>query len=136
MPARTAPDLDATIVGAEPMIFVTDMAASCAFYADKLGFRVVFSCGEPPYYAQVARGGARLNLRHVDGPVFAPDFRSRTVDALAAMITVADAEPFFVEFQAADAPFHQVLRPEPWGARTFIVRDPDGNLIAFAGAGP
>jgi len=23
---------------------------------------------------------------------------------------------------------------EAWGARTFIVRDPDGNLIAFAGS--
>ncbi|WP_027146784.1 hypothetical protein [Mesorhizobium sp. WSM3626] len=24
------------------------------------------------------------------------------------------------------------LRTEPWGSRTFIVGDPDGNLIAFA----
>ncbi|WP_376774795.1 hypothetical protein [Mesorhizobium silamurunense] len=24
---------------------------------------------------------------------------------------------------------------EPWGARTFIVQDPDGNLICFAGGG-
>jgi len=28
--------------------------------------------------------------------------------------------------------FAQTLRNEPWGARTFIVRDPDGNLILFA----
>ena len=26
------------------------------------------------------------------------------------------------------------LRAEPWGARTFIVADPDGNLILFASA--
>ncbi|OCP36555.1 hypothetical protein BC360_04025 [Ensifer sp. LC163] len=25
------------------------------------------------------------------------------------------------------------LRTEPWGARNFIVLDPDGNLILFAG---
>ncbi|WP_435528297.1 hypothetical protein [Mesorhizobium abyssinicae] len=24
------------------------------------------------------------------------------------------------------------MRTEPWGARTFIVSDPDGNLICFA----
>ncbi|WP_407045994.1 VOC family protein [Mesorhizobium abyssinicae] len=30
------------------------------------------------------------------------------------------------------ARFHQTLRTEPWGARTFIVSDPDGNLICFA----
>jgi len=29
--------------------------------------------------------------------------------------------------------FHQELKTEPWGARTFIVKDPDGNLILFAG---
>jgi uncharacterized glyoxalase superfamily protein PhnB len=33
----------------------------------------------------------------------------------------------------AGVEFHQPLKPEPWGARTFIVRDPDGNLILFAG---
>jgi hypothetical protein len=26
-----------------------------------------------------------------------------------------------------------MLKEEPWGARTFIVLDPDGNLILFAG---
>jgi hypothetical protein len=25
------------------------------------------------------------------------------------------------------------LKREPWNARTFIVRDPDGNLLLFAG---
>jgi hypothetical protein len=25
------------------------------------------------------------------------------------------------------------MKQEPWGARTFIVRDPDGNLLLFAG---
>ena len=106
------------------------------FYVGKLGFQVTLSYGEPPFYAQVARGGARLNLRHVSSPVFASDFRARETDALAATITLADAKPLFLEFQDAGVPFHQSLRSEPWGARTFIVRDPDGNLIAFAGNAP
>ena len=29
--------------------------------------------------------------------------------------------------------FHQGLKKEPWGVKNFIVRDPDGNLILFAG---
>jgi hypothetical protein len=28
--------------------------------------------------------------------------------------------------------FHQTLKKELWGARTFVVLDPDGNLILFA----
>jgi uncharacterized glyoxalase superfamily protein PhnB len=54
---------------------------------------------------------------------------------LAASITLDDAKPLFLEFQVAGAPFHQALKTEPWGARMFIVRDPDGNLILFAGRG-
>ncbi|WP_395676867.1 bleomycin resistance protein [Inquilinus sp.] len=120
------------LIAAEPQLFVSDIAASCDFYSRSLGFAVVFIYGDPPFYAQVVRDGARLNLRHVDGPVFDAGFREREADALAAAITLADAEPLFLEFQAAGAPFHQTLRTEPWGARTFIVRDPDGNLVAFS----
>ena len=39
----------------------------------------------------------------------------------------------FAEFEVAGVLFHQRLCDEPWGARTFIVSDPDGNLILFAG---
>ena len=122
-----------TLLAAEPQLFVSDIAASCAFWTEKLGFDLAFVYGEPPFYAQVFRDGARLNLRHVDGPVFDEQFRIREHDALSATITLDDAKPLFLEFRAAGAVFHQPLRTEPWGARTFIVRDPDGNLIAFAG---
>jgi len=52
-----------------------------------------------------------------------------------ASITMEDAKPLFVEYQEAGVEFFQPLRSEPWGARTFIVRDPDGNLLLFAGRG-
>ncbi len=54
-------------------------------------------------------------------------------DLLSSAITLDDAKPLFLEYQAAGVVFHQTLRTEPWGARTFIVRDPDGNLTLFAG---
>lgn len=120
------------LLAAEPQLFVRDLAASLAFFADKLGFAVAFRYGEPPFYAQVVRDGARLNLRHVDTPVLDPA-RCAADDLLAAAITLDDAKPLFLEYQAAGVAFHQALRTEPWGARTFIVCDPDGNLILFAG---
>jgi uncharacterized glyoxalase superfamily protein PhnB len=55
---------------------------------------------------------------------------------LAAALTVATAEEIkqlFLEFQAAGVSFFQTLRREPWGARNFIVKDIDGNLLCFAG---
>jgi catechol 2,3-dioxygenase-like lactoylglutathione lyase family enzyme len=121
-----------TLLAAEPQLFVSDIGASCEFYTKKLGFKVAFTYGEPPFYGQVFRDGASLNLRHLDEPAIRPELRGHL---LSASITLDDAKPLFLEFQAAGVAFHQVLRTEPWGARTFIVSDPDGNLILFAGRG-
>jgi catechol 2,3-dioxygenase-like lactoylglutathione lyase family enzyme len=123
------------IVAAEPQLFVTNLQASLDFYTHKLGFTVAFVYGEPPFYAQVIRDGARLNLRHVDAPVFDREIRARD-DLLSASMTVASAgeiKQLFLEFQSASAAFHQKLRKEPWGSRTFVIKDPDGNLLLFAG---
>jgi len=123
-----------TLIAAEPQLFVADIAASCAFYTSKLGFTVAFTYGEPPFYAQVVRDGARLNLRCVPAPPIDPQRRDNE-HLLSASITLDNASLLFLEFQAACVEFHQALRTEPWGAQTFTVRDPDGNLILFSGQG-
>jgi catechol 2,3-dioxygenase-like lactoylglutathione lyase family enzyme len=125
----------AVISAAEPQLFVADIKASCDFFTGKLGFAVVFSYGEPPFYAQVRRDGARLNLRCVEGPVIDAVLRDRE-QLLSASLTVATAEEIealFLEFQNAGVTFFRSLKSEPWGARDFIVRDIDGNLLLFAG---
>lgn len=121
------------ILAAEPQLFVSEIDVACRFYVEKLGFKIAFSYGEPPFYAQLFRDGGRLNIRKVGGPVFESDFRARERDALSATFILDDPKPLFLEYQSVGVTFHQALRTEPWGARTFIVRDVDGNLIAFAG---
>ena len=116
-------------------LFVADIQASCDFYTGKLGFAVDFVYGDPLFYAQVSRDNAKLSLRHMDEPVFAGDIRERE-GLLSASITVASADEIkqlFLSYQALDVPFHQPLKQEPWSATTFVVVDPDGNLILFAG---
>ena len=71
----------------------------------------------------------------MDEPFFAKDIRERET-LLSASITLASADEIkqlFLAYQAADVAFAQSLRKEPWGAKTFMVKDPDGNLILFAG---
>jgi catechol 2,3-dioxygenase-like lactoylglutathione lyase family enzyme len=134
-PAGDTPRVVLETIAAQ--LFVADIGASCAFFTHVLGFTTEFVYGDPPFYAQVRRDDVRLALRHMDDPVFASGVRERE-DLLSASITVgtrADIERLFAEFQSTRAPFHQTLRTEPWGARTFIVRDPDGNLLLFAGPG-
>jgi uncharacterized glyoxalase superfamily protein PhnB len=75
-----------------------------------------------------------LNLRRLDKPGLDPEIRDRE-QLLSASIALDDAKPLFLEYQVAGVLFAQPLKTEPWGARTFIVRDPDGNLILFAGRG-
>jgi len=119
----------------QAQLFVADIQASCAFYTDKLGFAVAFVYGDPPFYGQVTRDHARLNLRALDEPVFAGDIRERE-QLLSATLTVAtraEIEQLFLSYQSVGVPFQQSLKKESWGARTFVVRDPDGNLVLFAG---
>jgi uncharacterized glyoxalase superfamily protein PhnB len=116
-------------------LFVANIKSSCDFYTNKLGFAVEFIYGDPPYYGQVCRDNARLALRLVFGPVFVADVRKRE-HLLSASITVDTAneiKQLFLSYQAAGVSFHQALKKEPWDARTFIVSDPDENLILFAG---
>ena len=134
LPHKSLPS-KATIVGAEPQLFVTDIKRSCEFFGEKLGFSLVFSYGKPPYYAQVRRDAARLNLRCVERSIIESTVRDRE-ELLSVSMTVASAEEIkllFLEFQSAGVAFHQTLKKQPWGARNFVVKDPDGNLLLFAG---
>jgi uncharacterized glyoxalase superfamily protein PhnB len=85
----------------------------------------------------VKRDRARLCLRLVCEPVFAGDIREREqlLSASIAVETATEIKELFRGFQATGVDFFQTLKTEPWGARTFIVRDPDGNLVLFAGPG-
>jgi uncharacterized glyoxalase superfamily protein PhnB len=124
----------AVIAGAEPQLFVGDIKVSCEFFTTKLGFAVAFTYGEPSFYAQVKRDAARINLRCVEQPVIDIGVRDRE-QLLSASLTVATAEEIkslFLEFQSAGVTFFKTLKREPWGARDFIVKDPDGNLLLFA----
>jgi catechol 2,3-dioxygenase-like lactoylglutathione lyase family enzyme len=130
---QTAPRPVLTSTAAQ--LYVADVNASCDFFTGKLGFAIDFVYGDPPFYGAVKRDDARLCLRLVCEPVFAGDIRRREhlLSASIAVDTAQEIKQLFLEFQAAGVSFHQGLRKEPWGARDFIVLDPDGNLILFAG---
>ncbi len=124
-----------TLTSTAAQLFVADIQTACDFYTTKLGFAVDFVYGDPPFYGEVSRDDGKLSLRLVGEPVFAGDIRERE-HLLSAALTVATADEIkqlFLTYQNAGVRFSQTLKKEPWGARTFIVMDPDGNLILFAG---
>jgi uncharacterized glyoxalase superfamily protein PhnB len=123
----------AVITAAEPQLLVADVRASCDFFSQKLGFKIAFVYGDPPFFGQVMRDGARLNLKCVGAPIIDTDLRDRELSATMTVETTAEIKQLFLEFQAMGVQFHQTLKRQPWGARNFIVKDPDGNLLLFAG---
>lgn len=103
-----------------------------AFYRDVLGWRVDFSWGgnDEPRGAQLDGGAVRV----VIAEQHAADDHSWTQGINGCRPTlhlrVADLEQRLAQLPN-DADI--VVRPERthWGTRWFVVRDPDGNLIAY-----
>ncbi len=115
---------DVTYVDARPSIEVGDLDAALLFWTDVVGFETEVVMGEPPFFALVRSGGARLGLAHADDPVLpaiAPVFITlQHIDALVERLAAAgialDAEP----------------TTRPWGIRDLVVRCPGhGPLVAF-----
>jgi uncharacterized glyoxalase superfamily protein PhnB len=116
-------------------LYVRNIKAATDFFSTKLGFTVDFIYGDPPFYGQVRRDNALLALRSMDESFFAEDIRQREglLSASITLATAAEIKQLFSDFQTAGAPIAQPLRDEPWQAKTFVVIDPDCNLILFAG---
>jgi uncharacterized glyoxalase superfamily protein PhnB len=132
---HTPPSTQPVLNSVAAHLYVRDLKASIDFLTIRLGFTVNFVYGDPPFYGQVSRDNARLALRWMEESFFAADIRRRE-DLLSASMTVATAneiKDLFLTYQASGVSFRQPLKTEPWGARTFVVSDPDGNLILFAG---
>lgn len=132
--SHSDPNYNPVFTSIAAQLFVSDINNSVLFYSSMLGFTIDFVYGEPPYYGQVIRDSAKIVLRHIDEAVYSGDVREREC-LLSAAITLAsaeDAQQLFYQYQSLCLQFQQTLREEPWGASTFIVKDPDGNLILFA----
>ena len=116
--------------GATPIVFVSSVQASAAFFRDKLGFHIDFLHGNPPFYGSVSRDGARLHLRFVHETPFIAGIVDRE-QMICAFVEVEDIKSLYAEYLAAGAEIQGRLRKEPWGGLGFAVRDPDGNPIYF-----
>src|SRR5204863_5589380 len=114
MPNQQSANAKPRIVATAAELFVRDIKASCEFFTRKLGFSIVFTYGEPPFYAQVKRDSGLLNLKEVDYVVLAPGLRAREILLAADMgLETREAiEQLFQEFQQADVGFFQPLRKE------------------------
>jgi catechol 2,3-dioxygenase-like lactoylglutathione lyase family enzyme len=112
--------MGADFCGVNPILRVSDLAVSVAYYTEKLGFRVMW---QTPYMACVARGKAHLFLvpgdqGHLGGWVW--------------IGVEGDVERIEQEYLASGAMIRQGLTNFEW-ALEMQVSDPDGNVLRIGG---
>ena len=105
----------------------SDFEASLRFYRDTLGWSVTETWGGTGKErgAILSGGGVRVVLG---------ERSAETKDATGTQPSVhLDIHDVDQRFRAIGNGAHVVAAPEDtnWGTRWFVVRDPDGNLIAF-----
>lgn len=113
-----------------PILCVRDVKACAAFFQQKLGFKIDFLHGIPPFYAAVSRDGVCLHMRYVQQPLFAQT-AAQEKSLIFASIQISNVQGLFKEFKARGVEFAQKLKKQAWGGTDFQVRDPDGNVISF-----
>jgi catechol 2,3-dioxygenase-like lactoylglutathione lyase family enzyme len=125
--ARSGP---AALKNAIPVLLVRDVKACANFFHEKLGFRIDFLHGMPPFYGAVSRDGACLHMRYVQEPFFA-QAAAKEGGLICAFIEVSNVRALFEEFKSRNVDFAQNPTKQAWGGTDFHVRDPDGNVLCF-----
>jgi catechol 2,3-dioxygenase-like lactoylglutathione lyase family enzyme len=118
------PNLSGQLQSANTILYCRLWSQTVAFYRDQLGLPVTFASD---WFVEFAlTESARLSV--------ADERRATIKSSQGAGITltfqVPDADSLWVEFGAADLK-PTACRTHVWGARTFYLRDPEGNRLEF-----
>lgn len=115
-----------------PVLRVSDISRSLAFYRDRLGFAVEFVYES--FYAGVCRDGCHIHLKGSPPPP-----RDQTAfereEHIDIYIGVQSAETLSERFASAGVAVVVPLRHMPYGTE-FYVRDPDGYILGFVESTP
>jgi lactoylglutathione lyase len=115
-------------------IFPENLATMVAFYRDVLGFAIEWD-GQGPY-AEFQNDGVRFAMyerKQLPGlfgqtPTF-PSGMNGTFEIAIDLPTSTDVDREFARVIAAGARTVYAPRDEPWGMRSSMIMDPEGNLI-------
>jgi uncharacterized glyoxalase superfamily protein PhnB len=102
-----------------PILRVEDVAASIAYYGERLGFEQTFSYGDPPVFGGAARDGVEIFFCR-QGQGNPGTWMSLWVD---------DVDALYRDFRERGADIRQPPTNFEWGVREMRVGDPDGHRL-------
>ena len=108
------------VLNVRPNVEVADMDRAVSFSERSLGLRVRSRAAEFGLALLGTEGGAEIALQQVSEPA-----------ARSCYVNVAGVDELHRRCTAAGVAIDAPLTTQPWGMRDFVVRDPDGNMIAI-----
>lgn len=115
----------------EPVLMVHDVAATAAFYRDKLGFHVDFLYGDPPEHGGVSRGEWTGSLVTIQLSQVPPE-RALTPAGYLYIVMDHTLDDLHAQYQANGVTIRQAPQSQPWGLREFAIEDNNGQVLVFA----
>lgn len=115
----------------EPVLMVHDVAATVAYYGDKLGFNVDFVVGDPPDHAGVSRGewtGSLVSLQVTRVP---PE-RELTPSGYLHIRMDEGLDALYEQYRSNGIEIFAEPDDKPWGFREFAIKDLNGHVLVFA----
>ncbi len=106
-----------------PVLVVSDVNASVAYFKDVLGFDVMFTFGEPTEYGATTRGDVQIHL--------SKDYLGGRVGKGGCYISMLGVDAIYAELKAKGVTIVEDIATRPYGMRDFYIADPDGNTIGF-----
>lgn len=126
-PASTTASPRPALKSMSPLLLVSDLDRSIAFYTTALGFSVQFRYED--FYAGIARDGYSVHLKQTVPLAEEREYKRRN-EHVDITFSIAEIEQFYDLLSSGYVPMVQPLRDMPYG-REFYVADPDGYIIAF-----
>jgi uncharacterized glyoxalase superfamily protein PhnB len=116
---------------AVPVIGTADVLGTVAWFERTLGFTHQWTWGEPPVYAGVKAGGAMVYICHDPELAAAIAERRLTPDIF---LWAKNIDRVYEQHRANGAEIAEPLATRPWGARQYVVREPNGYRLKIAEA--
>ena len=113
-----------------PLVLTSDLAATKAFYEDKLGCELVF---DMPEYLQVrfAGEGQPELCFMLPKPAFGVELEAFPGRGLIISVPVEDPDAEHRRLAELKVPIVTEPADRPWGWRSFLCRDPNGVILDF-----
>ncbi len=122
------------MVGVEIVLVCKDLEKAVKFYKEELGFRVVSEASEKDFVTlEFAENSIMLEkdkLFKDAVPELKEEFeKNKPGVGVTIFIHVDDADRRYRDIKAKNVEIFGEIATKPWGAREFVIKDPEGYLL-------